>query len=340
MFHRFCTEPTGNPGRVDRATLDRQTRYLARHHTSWTPDQHLEAVQGRPWPGGRCPVVVTVDDGYRDFAEIAFPVFRDRGIPVMFFVTTGFVDGSTWFWWDQIEYVLDRAKVHAWEYDLGSGAETFDLRSDRGRARAWDRVTDHGRLLPDEDKRRLVDSVADSLDVVVPAEPPAEYAAVGWDDLARMIEEGLLVGAHTRTHVILSQESEERAREEIHGSRADLERRLQRSVTWFCYPQGQAIDYDQTVRDMVAKGFRGCYVAYQTPPDPEDPMTLPRYGASSDLIQFRWSMCGAEYLARRLRQFLGVDPARGDSGATNRAPTPRAGRPRETTPVEPSEESS
>ena len=81
MFHRFCREGASDSRCLDRATLERQVRHLARHHAAWTPDQQLEALQGRSWPGGRCPVVVTVDDGYRDFAEIAFPIFREHGIP-------------------------------------------------------------------------------------------------------------------------------------------------------------------------------------------------------------------------------------------------------------------
>lgn len=318
MFHRFCQDTSGDRRHLDRSTLEWQVRYLARNHTPWTPDQHLAAVEGPAWPGGTCPVVVTVDDGYEDFADFAFPVFREHGIPVMFFVTTGFVEGTTWFWWDQVQYALDRTKVQRWEFALGSEVQTFDLRTDAGRSLAWDRITDHGRILADDEKQALVDSVAESLGVELPVRAPGSYAALSWDRLREMAADGLLVGAHTQTHPILSRVSEDRARREIEGSKVELERHLGRAVDWFCYPQGGPIDYNATVRDIVAESFRGCYVAYQTPYDPEDPMTLPRYAASRDLTAFRWSMCGAEYIARRIRRLVRDEPRRTDVPVTSR----------------------
>jgi len=53
---------------------------------------------------------------------------------------------------------------------------------------------------------------------------------------------GMEVGAHSRTHVRLSQCSDQQQREEIHGCKAELEDRLGIPVTQFCYPYG---DYDE-----------------------------------------------------------------------------------------------
>ena len=55
--------------------------------------------------------VITVDDGYRDFYDIAFPVLREEGVPATFFVTTGFIDGQIWLWPDLLEYALSAAQV-------------------------------------------------------------------------------------------------------------------------------------------------------------------------------------------------------------------------------------
>lgn len=53
---------------------------------------------------------------------------------------------------------------------------------------------------------------------------------------------GMEVGAHSRTHVRLSQCTGQQQHDEIHGSKAELEDRLGISVTQFCYPYG---DYDE-----------------------------------------------------------------------------------------------
>jgi peptidoglycan/xylan/chitin deacetylase (PgdA/CDA1 family) len=55
---------------------------------------------------------------------------------------------------------------------------------------------------------------------------------------------GMEVGAHTRTHPRLSRCSDTQVRDEVHGSRDDLERIIGEPVTQFCYPYG---DHDERV---------------------------------------------------------------------------------------------
>jgi len=59
---------------------------------------------------------------------------------------------------------------------------------------------------------------------------------------------GMEVGAHSRTHVRLSQCTDQQQRNEIHGSKAELEDRLGVGVTQFCYPYG---DYDDRAVDAT-----------------------------------------------------------------------------------------
>ena len=51
----------------------------------------------------RRAVLVTFDDGYRDFAAHAWPVLRAASVPATMFVATGAADSpSTPFWWDRL----------------------------------------------------------------------------------------------------------------------------------------------------------------------------------------------------------------------------------------------
>jgi peptidoglycan/xylan/chitin deacetylase (PgdA/CDA1 family) len=63
--------------------------------------------------------------------------------------------------------------------------------------------------------------------------------ALTWDELSELVAGGLFdVQAHSRTHPRLPALDDERASEEIQGSKLDIERRLGREVTSFCYPAG------------------------------------------------------------------------------------------------------
>lgn len=67
------------------------------------------------------------------------------------------------------------------------------------------------------------------------AEPPP---ALSWGEIDALVAEGLVdVQPHTRTHPRLPQVDEEQARDEIEGSKRDLEARGI-AVTSFCYPAG------------------------------------------------------------------------------------------------------
>lgn len=320
MYHRFSEHATGDPRRIDPHTLSLQVRHLARHHTFWDPDRHLQAVVGGPWPGGRCPVVVTVDDGYADFATVAHPVFREHGIPIMLFVATDFVDGTTWFWWDKLEYVLARAASCVTSVLVEDESLAVDLMSPASRTAAWHAIADRGRFVPDQEKEALVARVAEGLGVALPAGPPAEYAAVTWEQISIMAAAGTLFGAHTRRHPILSRVPLDEAEQEIRGSREHLVERLGQPVMWFSYPQGGPADWTPAVRELVAKRFRGCYLAYPTLDDPVDPYALPRYGVTGDMAEFRWTLCGAEYLILRLRRCLGLPTGVGRAYWAGHAP--------------------
>ena len=51
-------------------------------------------------------VVITFDDGYADNLHQAKPVLDHYNIPATIFVSTGYLDRATGFWWDTLEEFL------------------------------------------------------------------------------------------------------------------------------------------------------------------------------------------------------------------------------------------
>ncbi|QAU25450.1 polysaccharide deacetylase family protein [Dyella sp. M7H15-1] len=81
---------------------------------------------------------------------------------------------------------------------------------------------------------------ADKLGIRKPLMTPEQLRA--WHD------GGMEIGAHTRSHPHLTQCSDAQLRDEIAGSKADLEDHLGVLVTQFCYPYG---DMDDRVADVT-----------------------------------------------------------------------------------------
>jgi peptidoglycan/xylan/chitin deacetylase (PgdA/CDA1 family)/glycosyltransferase involved in cell wall biosynthesis len=67
-------------------------------------------------------------------------------------------------------------------------------------------------------------------------------------DLRQLLEAGVAIGAHTRTHPALPMLSDAAARDEIEGSRRDLERELGVPVEIFAYPFGA---HDDRIRALA-----------------------------------------------------------------------------------------
>ncbi|HEV2132003.1 MAG TPA: polysaccharide deacetylase family protein [Longimicrobiaceae bacterium] len=130
-------------------------------------------------------LALTFDDGFANFAQLAWPLLRDHGMPVTLFVATDFVGGS-----------------NSWSVS-----------------------------------RRIA----------VPRLP-----LLDWEELGRLVEEGVALGSHSRTHPDMRGLSAAALREEVEGSASRLEAKTGRAPTGFAYPFGY---YDAAAVEAV----RGCY---------------------------------------------------------------------------------
>lgn len=311
MYHRFDNQSNSARRLPDKETLSRQVDLIRAHHPVITPDDHLRILSGAV--ESRCPVVLTVDDGYADFWDVAYPVFKEAGIPAMLFVTTGFVSGDTWFWWDRLRYLVESTLPLRHTFTQGDVTFVLELNSAQGREEAWHQTADYCRFLADNDKEKFISDLGTRLGVNVPSNPPTNMSATTWDQIRQMDAGGMLFGAHTVNHPILTRVSKDVVFAEMNGSKIRLEKELGHQIGWFCYPQGGPADYNRAIRAQATELFRGAYVAFMNLDNDGDAFTLPRYGATRDLTAFRWALCGAEYLVLRLRKLIGLRTGVGEA---------------------------
>jgi hypothetical protein len=102
IYHRF------DPARRD--ALERQFAHLRRYYRP-TSLAELGGMLANGVEPPRGTVVVTADDGYRDFYRVAYPLLRKYRIPATLFVSTGFVDGLCPLWVDRVTWCLGRGSA-------------------------------------------------------------------------------------------------------------------------------------------------------------------------------------------------------------------------------------
>ncbi len=95
-----------------------------------------------------------------------------------------------------------------------------------------------------------------------------------WSELEQLVQHGVAIGAHTRTHVNLTKASMAAVEAEMDGCREDLRSRLGVEPSWFAYPYGAVTG---RVAAAAARRFAGSVTTRFAAVTKEDrPMWLPR----------------------------------------------------------------
>ena len=305
MLHRFTDPGRGVMGH-DPAHVRRLLSYLRQHHYQLVALQTLldDLARGRPAP--RDAVAFTIDDGYAEQATVAGPVFAAFDCPVTTFVATGFLDGSMWFWWDRIEYVLQHSAVSVLAFEGPPGPVRYPL-DEAGRRHAQAEITSTCKQLVDERKHELIARLAAAAEVDLPEQPPAAYAPMTWDQARECERRGMTFGPHTVTHPILAGVDDSRSETEIRASWARLKTELRAPVPVFAYPNGKTGDWGEREHQILTReGLRAVtaepgFVTVQRYQAENGPRLVPRFDLPAAYENFVQIVGGLERLKMRIR---------------------------------------
>lgn len=233
-YHRVDdpdARPQLNPGLISATpeVFDQQMSYLAAHYRVLSMPELLHAYRtGAPLPPRAA--MVTFDDGYRDFAEHAWPILKRYRLPVTLFVPTAYPDQpARAFWWDRLHQALRAMRGSEIDTPLGR----LPLATPAQQSDTFSRLRDHIKRQPHGEAMAIVDQVCAQAGAPAPAP-----SVLGWDDLRRIAQEGVTLGAHTRTHPLMNRISSDEAHAELTGSLQDLERQIGAALPIFAYPSG------------------------------------------------------------------------------------------------------
>lgn len=299
MYHRFSNPPVKNW--TSPAFFEEQVKHIRKHYRPFTLAGLLQYADRH----GQMPenaVVITVDDGYRDFYEYAFPILRKHGVPATLFATTGFVDKRLWLWPDKLTWLLNNARQVTIDVTFGSTALTTDRTCEGLFEQYWQPLIAHGLSIPDSEKHIFIGSLANALGLKIPDVIPEEFAPISWAQLRELEANGIEVGGHTVTHPTLGQVTEAQAREEIFGCRDELVEQLGAKPRTFCYPNGQPSDFQDFLLPLVEHaGFLGAVTAFPDAKGTTERFAMRRHVGGDDMFQFNKAVSGVELLGHRLR---------------------------------------
>ena len=227
-------------------------------------------------------VAVTFDDGYVSNLRVAKPLLEREQVPATVFVTSGATGGDREFWWNDLALALSRAPASARPLALAAGRREREWNMAMAERperlfEIWAWIRSH----PPGEIARLIAAVLEWAGLDAGGQPSEDSRCMTVEELRELVDGGLVdVGAHTRTHPMLAACSVAEQRDEIAGSRADLERWLARPVTTFAYPfGGRVVEYRAAAVGAVrAGGFEAAVAVREEPVTARSPrLELPRH---------------------------------------------------------------
>ena len=295
MYHRFCEQVT--PDRTSKDVFYKQMSML-KNNFNVISMSSLYDEKNASTNLGRNIIAITVDDGFRDFYETAYPILADLGLPATIYITTNFVDGKIWLWPDIVEYIIHSTTKNKLSLEFEGCPLSLKLSSSDDKSKSWTELINLCLSLSHKGRGEFIEYLGDMADVSIPTLPPDDYKALDWTEVREMSNNGITIGSHTCNHPILSKLTGKELEEEIYLSRVKIEKEIDKPVDCFCYPNGQSSDYNDEVIGLVKKhGYTNAVTAFYDKVDIKKRFEIRRHTISDNMYQYRKAIFGVKYLS-------------------------------------------
>jgi peptidoglycan/xylan/chitin deacetylase (PgdA/CDA1 family) len=251
----------------------RQMRYVSRRYRVVTLDRLLEPGHATP---DRPRAVITIDDGYRNIHQVAFPILQRLRLPATLFVPTGFILGGRGFWWDRLRLIVGAAQRPTLPFRIDGTQRVFSIRTLEEQRVALTALSDELRRLPGPRREEALRALATALDV-----PPAQAGTFAEPltpaEIRALAEGGVTIGSHGVSHDSYLLLSHDALAHDLTESKSRLEQWTGTRVDWLAYPHGQ---FSAGVIKAVRRaGYRGAVTTIEALNDERrDPYALRRIG--------------------------------------------------------------
>ena len=295
-YHRFAE--TEIDGRVSSAQFSAHLQFLKANYRVLPLAEIVENLRnGKSLPDNTA--AITIDDGYKDVYDVAFPLLKQFQIPATVFVITDFLDRKCWLWTDKARVLALQATLAEIEFEN----RKFNLNGAASRQSIAAKINEHLKRLPDVEKEKQLENLQKSFAVDLTESPAPEFSAVDWNEAKEMDANGVSIESHTVSHPILTNISDERLRFELTESKRRLREILGREADLFCYPNG---GFDERAKMFVANaGYKAAVTTEIGFNDSDsDWFALKRTDAQPAIIDFEQYASGFELAKTSLRKLV------------------------------------
>ena len=219
-------------------------------------------------------VIFTLDDGYVDNYEFAWPVFKKHNIPFTIYVATGLPDGTAILWWYLLEDLI--VKIKQLDFNFESKAYKLANESIRQKESNFNLIRSLLTAAMDGNRADRIKEFFEQFEI--PVYETTKAMSLSWSQIAELSNDPLVtIGAHTVNHFPLRVLSDSESRFEIIESGKRIESQIKKSVEHFCYPIGSYGPREVSILNgSVYKTATTIQMANLMAENLRHPFTLPR----------------------------------------------------------------
>lgn len=262
MLHRVCKRidghlPNNEELKIAPTFLEKTIiKYKNAGFSFLSVDQLYEEISGngcidKPF------VCFTMDDGYLDNFENAYPIFKKHQVPFAIFVATDFPDNKAILWW----YVIEELVLNSTEILLSDGSK-YTCRTFQEKWDTFRYIREKVLLL---NQSNLVNELNElfanyQLDWFA----PIQNLSMNWEQIKTLTQEPLCtIGGHTVSHVALNKLSMEDLVSEITNGMNIIQSHTDYKPLYFAYPYGSEKENGEREYNFIKKSdIKMAFISY------------------------------------------------------------------------------
>jgi len=191
-------------------------------------------------------IVFTLDDGYKDNYEIAYPIFKKHNVPFTIYLTTSFPNKNALLWW----YVLEDLIIE--NEELVVGKKRYICKNYENKNRVFLEIRDEILKL---DQKNLLSELNNLFkNYKIDWFSKNEELCMHWEDIVDLSKDNLCtIAGHTKNHYAFNRLSKNEIIDEVEIANKEIEEKIGKKIEHFAYPFGSANEVGLREFEIIKK---------------------------------------------------------------------------------------
>ncbi len=293
VYHSINNRDVFCDNRLNPEIFEKQIAYLSKNYKIVPLSSLIDRLQKKEMISDNW-VVITFDDGYKDNITYALPILKKYNVTGTFYLPLDAVFGNYIFFYDEIQWIIDRTRVKNIKVELNGQMCVFSLENEKRKKDAIVKLVIGIRQKSHKERLDFIKQLYKvcRINISLSEKPCSIY--MDEDDIKTLCACNMEIGSHTITHPNLATLPGAKLHEEINMSKLRLEKLTQNSLQAFSYPFGKKTTYNDFVKKLIKNaGYTSAVMTvFGKVNHRSDIYALPRIGVRDSIIRLKVNLMG------------------------------------------------